>query len=111
MRQTAHTIIPNLIGQHYQRLLDGWLACQKRDGSVGGQSAEGMLSEQSRRFLGELRQGVAAGRFDDISGPEWDTTRSLLDTVASERAVQGFSPSDTAVFVFSLKEPLFELLR
>jgi rsbT co-antagonist protein RsbR len=35
----------------------------------------------------------------------------LLDTVAGERAVQGFSPAETAVFVLSLKEPLFTLLR
>jgi rsbT co-antagonist protein RsbR len=111
MRHTVHTIIPNLIEQHYQRLLDGWLGCQKRDGVVGGQITEEMLGEQARRFLTELRQGVAAGHVDDISGPEWDSMRSLLDTVAAERAVRGFSPSETAVFVFSLKEPLFELLR
>ncbi|HTW51182.1 MAG TPA: STAS domain-containing protein [Stellaceae bacterium] len=111
MRQTVHTIIPNLIETHHQRLVDNWLATQKRDGLVGGQITEDQLAEQSRRFLAELRQGVAGGQFDDISGPEWDSTRSLLDTIATERAVQGFSPSETAVFVFSLKEPLFELLR
>jgi rsbT co-antagonist protein RsbR len=111
MRQTVHTIIPNLIEKHYQRLLDGWLACQKRDGIVGGQITEAQLAEQARSFLAELRRGVAGGHFGDISGPEWDSTRSLLDTVGTERAVQGFSPSETATFVFSLKEPLFELLR
>ena len=111
MRQTVHTIIPDLIDKHYQRLVDAWLAAQKRDGVVGGLISEDQLAEQSRRFLVEMRQGVAAGHFDDISGAEWDSTRSLLDTVANERAVQGFSPTETAVFIFSLKEPLFELLR
>lgn len=111
MRQTVHTIIPNLIEKHYQRLVDAWLATQKRDGAIGGQITEGQLAEQSRRLLAELRQGVSAGHFDDVTGPEWDSTRSLLDTVATERAVQGFSPTETATFVFSLKEPLFELLR
>jgi rsbT co-antagonist protein RsbR len=111
MRQTVHTTIPNLIEQHHQRLMSGWLACQKREGVVGGQITEDQLAEQSCRLLAELRQGVAAGHFDDISGPEWDSTRSLLDSIASERAIQGFSPSDTAVFIFSLKEPLFKLLR
>jgi rsbT co-antagonist protein RsbR len=111
MRQTVHTIIPNLIDQHHQRLLDGWLDCQKRDGVAAGQISETQLAEQSRRFLAEVREGVETGRFDDLSGAEWDSTRDLLNTVAGERAVQGFSPSETAVFVFSLKEPLFELLR
>ena len=111
MRQTVQTIIPKLIEQHHQRLLTDWLASQKRDGVGGGQITDEQLAEQSRRFLAEMRQGVAAGHFDDISGPEWDSTRSLLDGIANERAVQGFSPSETAVFVFSIKEPLFELLR
>lgn len=111
MRQTSHTIIPNLIDKHYQRLAEARLATQKRDGVVGGQITEGQLAEQSRRFLVEFRKGAAMGDFDDISGPEWDSTLNVLNTVAGERAVQGFSPSESAVFVFSLKEPLFELLR
>jgi rsbT co-antagonist protein RsbR len=111
MRQTAQTIIPNLIEKHHQRLLDAWLATQKRDGVAGGLISEDQLAEQSRRFLVEIRQGAAAAHFDDISGPEWESTRSLLDTIAGERAVQGFSATETAVFIFSLKEPLFELLR
>jgi rsbT co-antagonist protein RsbR len=35
----------------------------------------------------------------------------LLDELSRARLVQGFSPSETATFVLSLKEPLFELLR
>jgi len=111
MSQTIPTVIPDLTEQNYQRVLDGWLACQKHDGVIGGQISEAQLAEQSRRFLAEVRKGVEVGIFDDLSGPEWDSTRDLLNTVAAERAVQGFSPSETAVFVFSLKEPLSELLR
>ena len=111
MCQSVRAIIPNLIEQHYQRLLDGWLVAQKRMGYAGGQITEDRLADQSRRFLTEVRKGVAAGHFDDIFGPEWDSTLDLLNTVAAERAVSGFSPSETAVFVFSLKEPLFEILR
>jgi rsbT co-antagonist protein RsbR len=110
MRQTVQTNIPNLIEKHHRRLLDEWLATQKRQGGAG-QIPEDRLAEQCRRFLAELRQGVSGGHFDDISGAEWDSTRSLLDAMGTERAVQGFSPTETATFVFSLKEPLFELLR
>jgi rsbT co-antagonist protein RsbR len=35
----------------------------------------------------------------------------VLEDFSRARATQGFSPSDTAVFVFSLKEPLFQMLR
>ena len=112
MRQQVQTIIPALIEKHHQHLLGEWLACQKRAGaSSGGQASDAALTEQSRRFLTELRQGAAAGYFDDLSGPEWDSTRALLEAVGNERAVQGFSPAETALFVLSLKQPLFELLQ
>jgi rsbT co-antagonist protein RsbR len=112
MRQTEQTVIPALIEKYHDQLLTDWMACQTREGALGqGQITEPELADQSRRFLAELRQGVAAGTFRDLSGPEWDGTRALLDTVARERAVQGFSPTQTAVFVLSLKEPLFMLLR
>jgi rsbT co-antagonist protein RsbR len=114
MRQTVQTVIPALIEKYHDQLLTDWMACQTREGAFGqgqGQISESQLADQSRRFLAELRQGVAAGTFRDLSGPEWDGTRALLDTVALERAVQGFSPTATAVFVLSLKEPLFTLLR
>jgi rsbT co-antagonist protein RsbR len=35
----------------------------------------------------------------------------LLEDLSRDRAVQGFSPTETATFIFSLKEPLFALLR
>jgi rsbT co-antagonist protein RsbR len=107
----AETVIPGLIEKHHQALLGEWLANQKRAGSLGnGQISEAELGEQSRRFLAEFRHGVT-GQLGDIFGPEWDSTRDVLGTVASERAVQGFSPAETASFVFSLKEPVYALLQ
>jgi rsbT co-antagonist protein RsbR len=37
--------------------------------------------------------------------------RELLEDLSRDRAVQGHSASETAIFVLSLKEPLFALLR
>jgi rsbT co-antagonist protein RsbR len=68
------------------------------------------LRDQSRRFLAAFRE--AAGRDDaDASGPAWAAARELLDGLSRSRARQGFSPTETATFVFSLKQPLFTRLR
>ena len=56
-------------------------------------------------------RGAAIAPFDDIGTPEWRPMRELLEDLSRDRAVQGYSPSETAIFVFSLKEPLFALLR
>jgi rsbT co-antagonist protein RsbR len=92
-------------------LLDDWLAAQEREGALrSGQIEKRALAEQSRRFLTELRQGAVNGQFDDIGTGDWASTREVLSELGRERAVLGFSPSETASFVFSLKEPVFELM-
>jgi rsbT co-antagonist protein RsbR len=67
------------------------------------------VSDQSRRFLPLLRDAVKTGDLD-VHGPAWVGAREMLADLSSARAQQGFSPSETAMFVFSLKQPLFDRL-
>jgi rsbT co-antagonist protein RsbR len=109
--EDTNTVIPRLIDTHHAKLLSGWLACQRRDGGFqSGQVSGSGLTEQSTRFLTELRRGAEGGQFDDIATPEWTSTREILGEVSLARLAQGFSSSQTATFVYSLKEPLFDLL-
>ena len=107
----AQNIILSLIGKHHQRILTDWLASQKRVSRGYDPHRDAEAAELSRRFLEELRRGLGIGQLDDIRAPEWQPVRELLDDISRDRAIQGFSPNETATFVFSLKEPLFELLR
>src|SRR6476620_3377399 len=68
------------------------------------------VSDQSRRFLPLLRDAVKTGDLD-VHGPAWVGAREMLADLSSARAQQGFSPSETAMFVFSLKQPLFDRLQ
>jgi rsbT co-antagonist protein RsbR len=47
----------------------------------------------------------------DLTGNEWADLKSLLSEISASRARQGFSPGETATFVFSFKQPLFDRLR
>ena len=47
----------------------------------------------------------------DTEDPSWKPVEDLLTAIAKSRALQGFTPSETATFVFSLKQPLFDLLQ
>jgi rsbT co-antagonist protein RsbR len=67
-------------------------------------------AEHGRRFLGLFRSAVHSGD-DDIRGSAWIGTRQMLDELSITRAQQGFSPSETAMFVLSLKQVLFDRLR
>jgi len=70
------------------------------------------LQEQSRALLQSLTQALRSGAdVADIKGPAWQDVRDFLGSVSEARARQGFSPSETATFVFSLKEPVFARLQ
>jgi rsbT co-antagonist protein RsbR len=56
-------------------------------------------------------QALERGETEQLSGAAWSSVRDLLGDFSRARAVMGFTPSQTATFVFSLKEPLFALLR
>ena len=106
--QKVSTVIARLIDKHNDELLRAWLAgLRAGDGQID--AAE--QAEQAKRFLAALRQGAEAGQFDDIATPGWASTRDMLEEVSRTRAQRGATSTETAAFVFSLKEPLFELLR
>ena len=69
------------------------------------------VQEQSRSFLSGLSTAVRHGYDDQLAGQHWDDVRALLSNLSKNRAIAGFSSSETATFVFSLKQPLFAALR
>jgi rsbT co-antagonist protein RsbR len=70
---------------------------------------ESELREVSRRFLELFTEALAATA--DSSSPTWKPVKDNLAEISRMRALQGFSPSETATFVFSLKQPLFDVAQ
>ena len=103
--------LPEIVRQHEDAILEQWLGLQKASGQVGaGRISDAELRVQCREFLSAFVEGMT-GSGMDIDGGAYARARQLLSDVSRSRALQGFSPSDTARFVFSLKEPLFERVR
>jgi rsbT co-antagonist protein RsbR len=112
MAPSARSAIPTLLETHERMVLSSWMESQISAGSLrSGQMKEDELKDQSQRFLREFVQALKSGEMDDPSGAAWSTVRELLEDFSRSRALQGFTPSQTAIFVFSFKEPLFTLLR
>lgn len=106
------TLLQRLLAEDAGRLLDDWTREQLASSSMRRDLiSETELRQQSSEFLAALREAVARGGIGSVTGPEWSQVRDVLGSVSRSRALQGFSPSDTARFVFSLKSPLFSRLR
>ena len=110
MTPPRESIVPQLLRRHEPEILAEWLAEQSA-GRRAGLISESELREQSREFLALLATAAASGNIADVNAPAFAPVRDLLTAVSRSRSMQGFTPSETAMFVFSLKRPLFARLR
>jgi rsbT co-antagonist protein RsbR len=103
--------IAEVLAQHETRLLDRWLALQEQKFPSRPESAERTeRRRQSTAVLQALRTGAHQAPLDDREAPAWEPLREVLTRLSHSWARAGRSPSDTARFVLSFKQPLFELL-
>jgi rsbT co-antagonist protein RsbR len=111
MSEQIKTGLPDILKKYEADLLAEWLKEQTALATRQQVALkEGELKQQCSEFLRLLRKGTQ-GKNPDISSLEWTEMRELLTSVSRSRALQGFTPSQTATFVFSFKKPLFSRLR
>jgi rsbT co-antagonist protein RsbR len=113
---TATTIgsastLPRILRVHESIILADWMREQRAFGGRIGTLSDADLESDSRHFLSLLRQAVEGGNVTDTAAPAYGRVREMLSNLSRTRAVQGYSPSETATFVMSLKRPLFSQLR
>jgi rsbT co-antagonist protein RsbR len=103
--------VATLLKKNEQSLLSDWLKYQlAANSSRHDLMKESELRDQSRRFL-ELFQQASQRDGSNTESTAWTPVKEMLADISRSRAVQGFTPTETATFVFSLKRPLFDLLR
>jgi rsbT co-antagonist protein RsbR len=73
--------------------------------------SEADLRREATEFMSLLAPVVAGGNLIDITAPEWAPMRDFLAGISRSRAIGNFTPTETATFVFSLKQPLFTRLQ
>jgi len=103
------TRLPELLRKHHDTLLAEWMAEQKAALSRK-LIKDAELEEQCAAFLRALGEGASRGDLTTLDGPAWTEMKELLTTVSRTQGQAGYSPSETATFVFSLKKPLFARL-
>jgi rsbT co-antagonist protein RsbR len=103
-------IVIDIIQKDSKGLLREWLAELKAQGTgADHRISESELQEQGAELLRLLVPAIGSG--NDVTGEPWLAVREFLEGVSRSRAVQGFTSSETATFVFSLKRPLFTRIR
>jgi len=108
---TVANPIADVLARNEGALLEAWVQLQMAAHSMRSELMQkDELREESRRFLASFLRALRSGG-TDTSGSAWKDARETLAALSANRGRKGFSPSETASFVFSLKQPIFQVLR
>ncbi|HEY2844409.1 MAG TPA: STAS domain-containing protein [Bryobacteraceae bacterium] len=105
------TYLPEILKTSEKDLLSSWLILQKAAVRKMSAADEKTLATHSREFLNSLQEVAQSGDLSDIQSTKWSAVRDFLASMAASRAKAGYTPTETATFVFSLKELLFSKIR
>ena len=100
-----------ILASRASQITDEWLQqqaqSQKRMSAVDQKETD----RKSRQFMEALKVAAESDPGANTDGPQWAPVREMLAEISASRAKSGYSPSETATFIFSLKHPIFSALR
>lgn len=100
---------PDLLREHRETVLARWTEAVQR--TLAGR----MTASESSHDISELYDALLSGASGDgrsgVRDASFDGLRSLLADLSRARARQGFSPTETAVSVFALKDAVLDVLE
>jgi rsbT co-antagonist protein RsbR len=104
--------IPKILRSQRNEILQEWLHQQLSAQTLRADLInEAELRTDSEHFLRVFSDAVQSGNLSDILSTEYKPVLEMLGDFSRSRGLRGFTPSETATFVFSFKQPLFSALR
>ena len=92
-------------------ILETWMKLQLADNSL----REDLMSNedlriQSEELVNSFVTALTKDNMENVESAEFDPVHEILGGISISRARQGFTPRETAIFIFSLKEALLQIL-
>lgn len=103
--------LPDIINKHQAEIRTEWIKTMAAGVRRSDLMNDQELDRQTRDLLSGIAEGVQSGDITNLDGAAWSQVKEQMKMISASRAQQGFSPSETATFVLSLKQPIFNLIR
>jgi rsbT co-antagonist protein RsbR len=111
MKNQPQAGVVDIIRKHEAAILSDWVKEQAAAGGRRDQLEEAESRAVSKEFLESVLEAMQTGNLADVRSDDWSRVRDVLNDLSASRVAKGHSPTETALFVFSLKQPLFARLR
>src|SRR3546814_123502 len=111
---TSPVKLNEFLRRRFDSVLNQWIAAQSAEGVMRRDlMRESEIRQQSRAileaFTGAIGRAEITARID-LDADEWADLKQLLKEATDRRVERGFTPSEMATFILSLKQPVFEAL-
>jgi rsbT co-antagonist protein RsbR len=103
--------LPQIIKRHEEEIRSAWLSQASAAARRADLMTDREFQSQTRELLSSIVEGAESGDIVHLDSSAWTHAREVLNSISSSRAIQGFKMSETATFVLSLKQPLFQSIR
>lgn len=101
--------LAEIFKQNESAILEQWIEIQRQAGIRSDLIDDRTMVDNSRDLLKAFIRAVTESG-DDLNQSGWAPVKSLLERLSQAQSRQGFTPTETATFILSLKEPAFALL-
>lgn len=98
-------------GNSAKEILDQWVKEQLQDRGRAEGVSDSSITASSNEFLKLFSVAVKGGNLSNIQTNEWEPALRMLADLSASRALQGSTSSETAKFIFSLKQVVFEKIN
>lgn len=103
--------ISKLLQKKRKNILEDWMNLQLADAGLREDlMSNDELREQSAELLNALLESVTNDNLADFNSENFNAVYEILSGISISRARQGFSPRETGIFVFSLKDSILKAL-
>jgi rsbT co-antagonist protein RsbR len=104
--------ISKLLQKKKKQILEAWMQNQLNDESLREDLMSNEdLRQQSEELLNNLVDNLTEDNLNNPSSDDFEPVLEILSGISITRARQGFSPRETGLFVFSLRDALFQTLQ
>jgi len=107
----SKTTLTQVLTDKGTEITNQWIELQAQTSRRMSAAEKQDAARKSREFIEALKSACKGGSVESIDGSAWEPIRMILSELSATRAKEGYSPTETASFVFSLKQPLFSVLR
>jgi rsbT co-antagonist protein RsbR len=111
LNQASTSAFADIIAKKEQSIVEQWLRLQPKNSRRASAAEQQETAREAREFLDSLKAAIQREKTDDIYRAGWAQVRDFLHDLSSRRAKSGYTPTETAAFIFSLKEPVFSSIE